>query len=252
MPAAGCGPPVAGYGPRVAGRTRRTVSSGVRRRGRCDREPGAWHPLYANPASRSHTTCRHRTVAAAFRHGRCRTAKSQPELCPEYRLRNGVSMSYHADDHIGARIADCRELRQLTQSGLARRAFVWWPRHSASPRPHSSPRWTPPWRPQPGSWRWWTPPSTRCTSAARATRRARAVREPPATMPARPGGSRSRTRRARHPEPGRAGPHVRPPVRLRTRRQAPRQVRRRANPWVCRRTGQGRRRSSRARSRSPS
>ncbi len=33
-------------------------------------------------------------------------------------------MSYHADDHIGARIADFRKLRQLTQSGLAQRAYL--------------------------------------------------------------------------------------------------------------------------------
>ncbi|MEU9333863.1 helix-turn-helix transcriptional regulator [Streptomyces sp. NPDC048290] len=33
-------------------------------------------------------------------------------------------MPQHTDDHIGARIADYRKLRQLTQTGLAQRAFV--------------------------------------------------------------------------------------------------------------------------------
>lgn len=33
-------------------------------------------------------------------------------------------MSHHTDDHIGARIAGYRKLRQLTQTGLAQRAFV--------------------------------------------------------------------------------------------------------------------------------
>lgn len=33
-------------------------------------------------------------------------------------------MPHHSDDHIGARIADYRKLRQLTQTGLAQRAFV--------------------------------------------------------------------------------------------------------------------------------
>ncbi|MFE0189077.1 helix-turn-helix domain-containing protein [Streptomyces sp. NPDC058989] len=33
-------------------------------------------------------------------------------------------MPHHADDHIGARIADYRKLRHLTQTGLAQRAFV--------------------------------------------------------------------------------------------------------------------------------
>ncbi|MFI1013494.1 helix-turn-helix domain-containing protein [Streptomyces sp. NPDC020965] len=33
-------------------------------------------------------------------------------------------MPHHDDDHIGARIADHRKLRQLTQTGLAQRAFV--------------------------------------------------------------------------------------------------------------------------------
>jgi XRE family transcriptional regulator, fatty acid utilization regulator len=33
-------------------------------------------------------------------------------------------MAYNSDDHIGARIADYRKLRQLTQTGLAQRAYV--------------------------------------------------------------------------------------------------------------------------------
>ncbi|GAU66525.1 transcriptional regulator [Streptomyces sp. NBRC 110611] len=33
-------------------------------------------------------------------------------------------MPHHTDDHIGARIADYRKLRHLTQNGLAQRAFV--------------------------------------------------------------------------------------------------------------------------------
>ncbi|WP_329559309.1 helix-turn-helix domain-containing protein [Streptomyces uncialis] len=40
------------------------------------------------------------------------------------KAETGHTMPHHTDDHIGARIADYRKLRQLTQTGLAQRAFV--------------------------------------------------------------------------------------------------------------------------------